>query len=158
LLMEENTMKEATIHTEFGQIKITFQTHAELLEALKDIEQNISALQESTKRLLPIQPRSPKPGYENYYRFTLNGEIELIKVPEKQNEAVALLLFAFNPEPVTAVDIEKATGIAEVARRVLSQAAYKDLFQKTNDNRYCLTFVGIQMVQKRFSSEDTLNP
>jgi hypothetical protein len=145
-------MTEAVIHTQFGEIHITYQNIDELKNTLQDLDQQMEHIRAIADKIAPPQPRTPKPGYESYYRFTSAGSVELLNIPQKQNEAVALLLYAYHPDATSSTEIEKATGIDDVARRVLSQKAYETLFRKVDD-KYGLTFAGIQMVQERFGQE-----
>jgi len=144
-------MKEARIHTRFGEFSISFQTTDELKEVLKDLAEQAKTIQEVADKIAPPSPRTAKPGYETVYRFSPNGSLELLIMPEKRNEAAALVLYAYHPEPVSSADIELATGIKDVASRVLSLAQNKEHFQKIDD-KYGLTFAGIRMVIERISS------
>jgi len=144
-------MKEANIRTSFGEINISFQTADELNDALKDLEQEVKTIQEVADRIAPPPHRTTKPGYETAYRFATNGSLELLIMPEKRNEAVALVLYAYHPELVSSADIERITGIKDVASRVLSLAQNKEHFQKI-DNKYGLTFAGVRMAIERIGS------
>jgi len=141
-------MTEARIRTGFGEVCITFQTEDELTKALQDLEQQAKAIQQVADRIAPPPSRSPKPGYENVYRFSQTGDLELLLLPERQNEAAALVLYAYHPDLVSSVEIERVLGLNEVARRVLAQGPNKDYFQKVDD-KYGLTFNGLRMIIER---------
>jgi hypothetical protein len=142
-------MKEAIIKTTFGEVRLTFQSTEELDAALQDLQPQIERIRASTAAIIPSLPRIPKAGYESHFQFTPSGSLELLKLPKKQNEAVALALFAFHPDTLASEDLERILGIDDVARRVLAQKAHVALSVKVDD-KYGLTFAGIQMVQDKF--------
>lgn len=143
-------MKDASIRTGFGEVRITFQNSDELNEALQELEQQAKAIQEVADRIAPLPLRTPKPGFEGIYRFTPSGSLELLRIPKKRNEAVALVLYAYHPDLPSSAEIERVLGISEVARRVLAQVQNKDCFHKVDD-KYGLTFDGLRMVQEKIA-------
>ncbi len=141
-------MREARIRTKFGEISITFQTTDELRDALQSLEEQVNTIQEMTKRIAPPPPRTAKPGYENAYRFNSNGDLERLYTPKFNHELVALVLFAYDPEPLSAKEIERITLITEVARMVLGTRQNKKFFRKVDD-KYRLTPDGFTLVKER---------
>jgi len=148
-------MKEARIHTKFGEISVTFQTTDELRDALQDLEEQVNVIQEMTNRIAPPLPRTAKPGYENAYRFASNGDLELVYIPKFRNEIVALVLFAFHPECISMADIKRFTGITNVSRLVLALPQNEKFIRKVDD-KYGLTDGGLKLVQERIGA--ILNP
>ena len=138
-------MKEAIIRTEFGEIRIQYQSMDELNNQLQDLEQEVKAIQEAGIIQVPSIIRKSKPGCENIYRFISNNVVELLRVPEKLRDAVAIVLFAYHPEMVTSAELEQTVGKSELARNVLSTGSNKEYFRQVND-KYGLTFNGLQLV------------
>jgi hypothetical protein len=143
-------MKEAKIHTSFGEISFTFQNGDELEAALRELELQVKAIQVVASEVAPPPPRVPKPGYEMFYRFSPNGSVEILHMPKQRNVAAALVLFAYHPDLVSAAEIERATGIKNVASRVLSLTQNEEDFSKVGD-KYGLTFVGYHMVTEKLN-------
>ena len=141
-------MKKATIKTKFGEICISFDTKDQLEEELKGLEEQIEIIQKVTDKVAPPPIRTAKPGYESYYRFLPNGDLELIYTPEYKHEVVALVMFAYHPEPLSLKDIERLTRINRVASTVITIKQYKKYFKKVDD-KYTLSYEGIKMVGEK---------
>jgi hypothetical protein len=142
-------MKEARIHTKFGEICISFDTTDQLDQTLQSLEEQIEKIQHITDRVVPPPSRTTKPGYESTYRFAPNGNFELLCTPKFRNEVVALVLFAYHPDPVSLEDLERFTGISKVSSTVLTLPQNKKYFRKV-DEKYTLTFAGLRLVNERF--------
>jgi hypothetical protein len=140
-------MIEAKIRTQFGEISISFQSTDELKVALQDLEQQISIIQEAVRKFAPPPPRTAKPGYESAYRFTPNGDIELLHRPQKRPARVALVLYAYDPQHLSIPEIERLAGIRGVYDVVLKLKQNKRYFQKFDD-KWGLAPDGYTLVEK----------
>jgi hypothetical protein len=154
-------MADAVIKTAFGSVSIAFTNREELTAKLAELQEQLPLIEEFARRVTPPQPRAAKPSLEEWCRFDSTGRLELLKVPDKQFDAVCLVLFAYNPDLVSASEIETLVGLDEVARRVLAQASYKDTFRKVDD-KYGLTFAGLKTASQKFGASleaaDTEDP
>lgn len=141
-------MKEAKIKTTFGDIRITYNSIDELNLSLQGLNEEIKIISDATTRITPSEPRLPKPGYENTYRFLPNGSVELLYHPSVSLHLAALALFAYHLESVNATELEKITTINDVANKVLWQTKNKKYFRKTAD-LYGLSPEGLQLVAEK---------
>jgi hypothetical protein len=132
-------MPEARIKTTFGEIVIPYTNLDDLGKGLADIDSVIKAVEVKVGNILPLEPRAPKPGLEDIYRFTYSGRVELLGAPGKQTDTVGLVVFAHDPEPVPSAILEQETGVEGVVRNILTTGAYKKYFLRLADGRYTLT-------------------
>jgi len=140
-------MWEARIRTEFGDVRLSYESEEQLEQLLKNLPRQVAAIAAASKSLLPKQPRAPKPGYEHIYRFTPQGLVELLHFPTVKTKLACLALFAYQPDMVDASTVERVTGIANVQGIVLSQTKNRKYFRK--DGELCgLTPEGISLVQE----------
>jgi hypothetical protein len=138
---------EAKIKTKFGEIVFNFETLDELRTNLESLDVNAIAAEVSTKfgGLILKEPRLPKPGMEGIYRFTPEGKVELLRTAPSAPMAMGLLLYTYDPEPVSSEDILSSAGVK--AADYVHQAAYKKYFDKTSDDKHVLTHPGRQWVE-----------
>ncbi len=141
-------MTEAIIKTSFGEIRIIYTTTEELGEALRGLEQQINMVSEMACKIAPAPPKVAKVGYENAYRFLPDGGVQLLYFPHALVHLVALALYAYDPDTVTAAVLEKVTGIVDVADKVLWQKKNKKYFRKAN-RTFGLTRDGLDLVSKK---------
>lgn len=138
---------EARINTAFGEIVFSFETLEELkanIDSL-DVDKVSEAVKQKFGAAILKEPRPPKPGMENVYRFTPEGKVELLKTAPSAPMAMGLLLYAYDPEPVSSDEILSAAGVK--AADYVYQAAYKKYFDKTIDGRFVLIHPGRQWVE-----------
>jgi hypothetical protein len=131
-------MPEATIKTDFGDIRITYNNMEDLNAALKEIQDHAKVISKAVGGLIPQTPRIPKPGYEKVYRFLPTDMAELLIFPKKPIQLAVMVLFIYHPHMVSAQDLEKITGITDIAKKVLWQTNNKKYFRKKH-NTYGLT-------------------
>jgi hypothetical protein len=141
-------MPEATIKTDFGDIRITYNNTSDLEAALKEIHDHAKIISKVAGKLTPQTPRIPKPGYEKVYRFSPNGRVELLIFPKKPLQLAVMVLFIYHPDTVSADDLEEITGITGIAKKVLWQTNNKKYFRK-KDNTYGLAEDGLSLFMKK---------
>ena len=142
-------MTEAKINTSFGEILISYNSIEELQASLAGLDEQIRLISEATNQIIPLTPRTPKIGYENAYRFSPSGSVELMYIPPASLHLAALAMFAYYPEPVTTAELEKVTGINDIVGKVLRQTMNKKLFRKVDNSLYALSQDGLKLVTEK---------
>jgi len=145
------TKYEAKVKTKFGEIVINFDSVEELKTNIEALDTTVVSemVFKKFESVITKQAREPKPGLENVYRFTPSGLVEIIRVPDSKAETVALVLFAYHPEPALIEQVAFSTGIKDVASAYLTQTAYKKFFSKVQDGRYMLSQEGLDWVSTK---------
>jgi len=133
---------EARVKTEFGELTIHFDSIEELDDNLKSIDVYAVANSITAKlgKILVPEQRQPKPGFEDIYRFTIDGYVELLKIPTEKVDTIGVVLFAFEPSPATVEQISRSSGVTN-ASVYLGQPRYQKYFSRTEDG-YLLTHDG----------------
>lgn len=142
-------MSEARIKTSFGEIVVSYSSLDELSKALDEIPKAVELVLSKAGTVAPSEPRKPKPGCEQIYRFGPDGQLELLRRPQKKVALVALALYAYDPQPLTAEQIEAFTGLSDVAKNVLNAGANKKYFVFRGNGGYGLSQFGFQWVTSR---------
>ncbi len=142
-------MTEAKILTSFGSIRVSYNSTEELQAALKGLEEQIRMISDITTKISPPPPRTAKIGYENAYRFSVNGSIELFFFPPVSLHLAALALFAYYPDTVTTAELEKVTGITDIVGKVIGQTKNKKFFRKVGNSSYGLSEDGLKLVSEK---------
>lgn len=129
--------------TLFGELVVYFDTVEELEKNLKDIDLDTLAdsINEKLGKVIVREIRQPKPGFENIYRFTFNGLVELLKVPDSDPTTIGLVLFAYDPYPASTQQIALSSGVRE-ASVVLGQPRNARYFNRVAKGLYSLTKEG----------------
>jgi len=133
---------EARIKTKFGKIVVNFDSIDELKSSIEALDVNAVSdiVSKKFESVIVKEPRQPKPGLECVYRFTPEGKVELLRTPPSAPMTIGLLLYAYDPEPVSSDEIFSSTGIT--AGNFVSQTSYKKYFDRTTDARLVLTHLG----------------
>jgi len=133
---------ETRVKTKFGEIVFNFDSLDELKAIAGSLDVNaISDLvSKKFESVIVKEPRQAKPGLEHLYRFTPEGKVELLRTPSSAPMTIGLLLYAYDPEPVSSDEIFSSTGI--IAGNFVSQITYKKYFDRTTDDRLVLTHPG----------------
>jgi hypothetical protein len=128
------TKFEFRINTKVGVLVIHFDTPEEFENNLKsiDIESLVKASKDKLGNFMALETRQPKPGFENTYRFTPDGLVELLKVPEAKIDTIGLVLFAFDPSPATFNQVARSSGIQDPSV-YLSKEMYQRYFTRTKE-------------------------
>jgi hypothetical protein len=134
-----------------AELDISFDDEAELADKLASLNlDNISALVQSKAGMFaPREPRQPKPGLEQIYRFASNGLVELIKSPKNEPETVGLVLYAYHPEAASIENISASSGVRAVSQKYLSHKGYSAYFERKGRGMYALSQKGIAWVTSK---------
>jgi hypothetical protein len=145
----------AVIKTKIGAIIINFDSLEELKSNIELLDVNTISdiLWKKFESIIIKEIRQPKPGFENVYRFTPSGFVEILNTPESKAETVALVLFAYHPEAATIQQIALSSGIQNVASDYLSHKNYRKYWFKTEDGKYVLSQEGLKWVIKKIISK-----
>jgi hypothetical protein len=141
-------MPQARIRTSFGDIHIAYGNIDELKAALATVQEESDLIRNAVASIVPNQPRSPKPGCEGIYRFTPEGNVELLASTSKALHTAVLVLYAHHPDLVAPARLEDATGLPGVVGKVLSQTLNKNYFRKVDDS-YGLSADGFIFCQEK---------
>ncbi len=133
---------EARIKTNVGKIVIAFDSVDELKKSIDSLDIDVVSdlLDKKFGSILAKEPREAKPGWEQAYRFTPEGKVELLKTPPSAPMTIGLVLYAYDPEPTSSDLILSSTGVKAVS--YISQTDYKKYFDKTADGKMILTQPG----------------
>lgn len=133
---------EARVKTQFGEIVVSFDSTDDLKKNIDSLDADAVSdiVSKKFEAIIRKEPRQAKPGLEGVYRFTPEGKVELFRRPQSAPMTIGLLLYAYDPEPVTSDVIFSSTGI--VAGNFVSQTGYKKYFDRTKDDRLLLTHPG----------------
>lgn len=125
---------EFRINTTTGELIIHFDTLREFQDNLKsiDVESMVKAVDDKLGAIVAAEPRQPKPGFEDIYRFTRDGYVELLKVPESKIDTIGLVLFAVDPNPALFNHIARSSGVQDPSV-YLSTKQYQKYFTRTKD-------------------------
>lgn len=138
------TKYAARLRTKFGEIIINFDTTQQLKADLGgiDFKAIVALLEEKFRGVIAEETRQPKPSYEDIYRFTSDGLVELLKIPDSEPATIGLILFAYDPYPISTQQISLLSGVKDAARKYLTQKRYKKFFERTADKNYGLSYDG----------------
>jgi hypothetical protein len=134
---------EARIKTRFGEIVFNFDSINELksnIEAL-DVNSVSDILWKKFESVIAKEIRQPKPSFEDIYRFSPDGLVELVKVPDSEPATIALVLFAYDPYPVNTEQIARSSGVRN-ASVILGQPRYAQYFDRISVGIYSLSTQG----------------
>jgi hypothetical protein len=142
-------MARARIKTAFGDIEIPYSNLDELRKGLDELHDVVSLVQSKVGGLIATEGRKAKPGCEHIYDFDANGRLRLLKKPGKKVALAALALWANDPDPMAAEELELVTGITEVVKSVLGQTLNKKYFVQRPDGRYGVSPEGFELAAKK---------
>jgi hypothetical protein len=144
---------ETRIRTKFGEILVNFDSVEDLNKNLDALDLNAvsKTVEEKLKSVIVREPRQAKPNWHEVYRFTPQGDVELLRTPPSAPMTIGLLLYASDPDPVSSEIIFSSTGIR--AGDYVSQTAYKKYFDRTPDDKLVLTHPGRLWVETEVASK-----
>lgn len=121
-------------------VLLGFDSVVELEQRLKELdltrlEQVISA---NLKSVVKKEPRKVKPALEGICAFRDDGSLEFLKPASSKVEAMALALYAHDPEPVELQILGKLASEKNPAAYVGAKG-YAKYFQKTDSGVYRLS-------------------
>lgn len=127
------------VNTRVGIFQVSFDSVEELKESLDtiDLKKVLAEASEKFGKLQVIVPRRPKPGFEDIYRFTEEGFVELLVSTGGNINSIGLALFAYEPNPATTQQVSRSSGVNDVAV-YMRQPTYKKYFTKISD-KYLLS-------------------
>lgn len=134
-----------SLTTGFGQILMNIDKVKELEDNLSDLE-NIRKIVENSSLMTGVLT-TPMPGFEDIYRRTPDGLVQLSWYPDTGVETIALVLFAYGPKGATSDQIYLSSGVKGGPSLYFSQPDYKNYFTKLSEKVYGLTFQGRSWVQ-----------
>ncbi len=138
---------ETRIKTTFGELVVHFDNIEQFRENINSLDTDAvtSIVNDKLGNLIVLEPRKAKPGAEFAYRFTSQGKVELVKIPSSAPMSIGLVLFAYDPEPVSPDEVFRASGSKPVS--YVSHIDYKKFFDKTADGKLLLSQPGRLWVQ-----------
>jgi hypothetical protein len=122
---------ELRIRRAFGELSTTFESNQELKEKLPQLNEAIQTL-EADDSLVARRSREPKQGYEDIYRFTEDGIVELPVSSGQNIDAIGLALFGYDPNLASPQRIFLSSGVRNPTV-YMRQPSYKKYFTKTPD-------------------------
>ena len=128
---------ETRIKTTLGELVVHFDKIDEFRESINSLDTDAltSIVNDKLGNLIVLEPRKAKPGAEFAYRFTPRGKVELIKIPSSAPMSIGLVLYAYDPESVSAEEVFHASGAKPVS--YVSQIDYRKYFDKTPKENFC---------------------
>lgn len=149
---------EAQIKTRFGQLIIHFDSPSELVDRLKglDVTAINEAVEEHLSEVIIREPRQVKPVLAEICAFTPEGDLEFFKLPKEKLEAIGIVLYAFDPDPVDTATASKLAAVK--AAEYLGKKQYQKYFEKVGHGRYRLTHDGKLWVIKEIIPRLTAKP
>jgi hypothetical protein len=126
-------MADVRIKTDFGEVVIPYSNLEDLAKNLGQLPAVIAQVKSKVAGIASIESRKPKHGCEEIYRFGPDGNLELFAKPDKKVALAALSLYAYDPQPLLASELEGATGLSDVARAVLRNGSNAKYFDSKPD-------------------------
>jgi len=125
---------EYRVSTKAGLLIFHFDTLKEFQDNLAeiDVDSLIKSADAKLGGIILSEPRQPKPGFEDVYRFTSEGFVELLKVPQSKIDTIGLVLFAFDPNPASFNQIARSSGVPDPSV-YLSTKQYAKYFTRTKE-------------------------
>jgi hypothetical protein len=131
---------DAEIHTEFENL-------ADLKQRLQELEEIAKTVADSAPITLlqKKEPRQVKTQISHLCRFIEDNQLEWLQRTRFASDGVAIAVYAYDPIPLTAGQIQQIVGI-DKASPYLSGEQYKDYYI-SKDEKYFLSFKGREWVE-----------
>ena len=125
---------EYRVSTKAGLLIFHFDTLKEFQDNLAeiDVDSLIKSADAKPGGIILSEPRQPKPGFEDVYRFTSEGFVELFKVPQSKIDTIGLVLFAFDHNLASFNQIARSSGVPDPSV-YLSTKQYAKYFTRTKE-------------------------
>ncbi|HXN53693.1 MAG TPA: hypothetical protein VN943_17310 [Candidatus Acidoferrum sp.] len=131
---------ELRVDVTYGTLVVTFDSTAELEQRLKELDvSGVSRIVETHLRAVAkAEPRNVKPALEGICAFRADGRLELLKPAGSKIEAMGLVLYAHDPDPVA---LEVISGLVSEKNPAayLGAKQYAKLFHKVKAGFYTLS-------------------
>lgn len=114
----------------FGEVAFEIDNPEEVSQRLPEIKKVVEALE--TDHTLTLKVRDPKPGYEDVYRITDDGFVELLCSTGQNIDSIGLALFGYDPYPAKSLQVTRSSGVSD-ATVYIGQPKYKKYFTNTVD-------------------------
>lgn len=111
-----------------AEIIIPFKDNESLKNELGSLPEIIEIISKKIPDLL--FERKPKSGYEDLYRYSSDGKIELNEYPPSKIDHVLLVLFFKHPELMAIQQINDIVGISN-SKDYINHKTYKKYFRKS---------------------------
>jgi hypothetical protein len=149
---------EASVNTKFGEIVVNFDSVEDLKASIENLDTSAvsDVVMKKFESIMKREVREPKPGFEGIYRFTPSGMAELIRIPDNKAKTVALVLYAYHPEPASIEQISLSSGIKDVID-YLTHASYRKYWSKVQEAKYVLSQEGLEWVTGKIVDEFKVN-
>ncbi len=131
---------ELTFDVTYGTLHVGFDSVAELDQRLRDLDLNSVAKSVGTylKAVVKTEPRKVKPGLEGICVFRVDGKLEILKPASSKIEAMGIVLYAHDPDPV-ALDTIGSLVSEKNPAAYLGAKNYVKLFHKVKAGYYTLS-------------------
>jgi len=131
------------INISHGKLTIGFDSMTDLEQRLKDIDPTHlgKAVASHFKSLISTEPRKVKPSLEGICAFRPDGSLEFLKPAGSKIEAIGVILYAYDPDPVDSQTVGTLAAEKNPAA-YLGQERYEKLFQKLATGVYGLSQEG----------------
>jgi hypothetical protein len=131
---------ELRVDVTYGTLVVAFDSAAELEQRLKDLDvRGVSRIVEThLKSVAKAEPRKVKPALEGICAFRGDGTLELLKPAASKIDAIGLILYAYDPDPV-ALDTLGGLVSEKNPAAYLGQKQYAKLFHKVKPGFYTLS-------------------
>jgi len=141
------------VKTKFGEIVVDFDSTDDLKKSIESLDLDVVSdiLSAKFQSVIAREPRKTKPGLEGVYTFTPEGRVELLKTPPSAPMTIGLLLYAYDPDPVSSDEIVSSSGVKTAD--YIYQIAYKKYFDKTTDGRLVLSHQGRLWVETEVTAK-----
>ncbi len=122
-----------------GTLSIDFDSVAELEKCLSSLDAKAleTVLQTHLKSIAVTEPRKVKPALDGICGFRPDGTLELYVPATSKVEAIGVILYAYDPDPVGLETLGSLTSEKNPAA-YLGQKQYTKLFHKVRPGFYTL--------------------
>lgn len=134
---------EARIRTKFGTLTIHFNNSEEFVQRLQSLDMKTvtTAVEDHLAGVIISDSRRIKPVLAEICDFTPDGDLEFLKPPKEKLEAIGIVLYAFDPEPVEPSTVKKLAAVGNPVG-YLGHKKYQGYFERVGRGLYRLSHAG----------------
>lgn len=131
------------VNVGYGTLVIHFDSVGELEQRLKDLDvKNLGQILSSHfKGMVRAEARKIKPDLEGICTFRPDGSLEFLRPPSSKIEAIGIILFAYDPDPVE-ISIIGSLAADKNPAAYFGQDKYVKYFHKIKPGLYGLSHDG----------------